>query len=181
MLDPASSVWVYRYDRPDRPGKWSNTSPANTSGGNSPHGDPISAETPQPRYAHQVVYDRRSKIAYMHGGTSGVVTNVARTPSEWTGDWPVQALEGLCAVTEVRLDDFWKLRLERYVDHTLRRQFLSQSLVGRPYRIFYVVAYLNYGVNSEWLRCLFDRTVLSPSAPISFKKASASYARMHRL
>lgn len=113
VLDPASSVWVYRYDRPDRPGKWSNTSPANTSGGNSPHGDPISAETPQPRYAHQVVYDRRSKIAYMHGGTSGVVTNVARTPSEWTGDWPVQALEGLCAVTEVRLDDFWKLRLER--------------------------------------------------------------------
>ncbi|EED81562.1 predicted protein [Postia placenta Mad-698-R] len=113
VLDPASSVWVYRYDRPDRPGKWSNTSPADTSGGNSPHGDPISAETPQPRYAHQVVYDRRSKIAYMHGGTSGVVTNVARTPSEWTGDWPVQALEGLCAVTEVRLDDFWKLQLER--------------------------------------------------------------------
>ncbi|EED85132.1 predicted protein [Postia placenta Mad-698-R] len=113
VLDPASSVWVYRYDRPDRPGKWSNTSPANTSGSNTPHGDPISAETPQPRYAHQVVYDRRSKIAYMHGGTSGVVTNVARTPSEWTGDWPVKALEGLCAVTEVRLDDLWKLRLER--------------------------------------------------------------------
>ena len=48
---------------------------------------------PQPRYAHQMVYDHVRKTFYIHGGNSG--------------------RDGNC-----RLDDFWSMKLERCVCST---------------------------------------------------------------
>lgn len=52
-------------------------------------------EVPVARCAHQVVYDPRARVFYMHGGNGGS----SRDASE------LQA--------ETRLDDFWSMTLER--------------------------------------------------------------------
>lgn len=54
-------------------------------------------EIPVPRYAHQVVYEDVSGTVYMHGGNAGPAPGT--TASE--------------EADEVRLDDFWKMTLER--------------------------------------------------------------------
>ncbi|KAI0775785.1 Muskelin N-terminus-domain-containing protein [Trametes elegans] len=63
VLEAEAPYWIYRYERPELPGKWSKI---------LPESGPDAAAWPQPRYAHQVVYDARTKTAYMHGGNGGL-------------------------------------------------------------------------------------------------------------
>src|ERR1700683_570710 len=63
--------WVYRYG--SRPGKWTQILP-NTPGthvGGSKE-EAATVKEPQPRYAHQVVYEEGSKTVFMHGGNAGL-------------------------------------------------------------------------------------------------------------
>jgi len=84
--------WVFRYS--SKPGPWTRTQPALVQ----PDG------VPPARYAHQVVYDTRTQIAYLHGGNAGrLLENGA------LGDH----VHGNDALTEQRLDDFWSMSLSR--------------------------------------------------------------------
>src|SRR5438477_10573574 len=56
--------WVYRYDI--RPGKWMQI----LQEGENRDGRMV--EEPTPRYAHQVVYDTKTKTVFMHGGNAGI-------------------------------------------------------------------------------------------------------------
>ncbi|KAH7925639.1 hypothetical protein BV22DRAFT_1119428 [Leucogyrophana mollusca] len=70
--------WVYRYEDASRPGKWTQIlplpvpttafPPTSASTSASTHRENI---VPLPRYAHQVVYDDRTRTVFMHGGNSG--------------------------------------------------------------------------------------------------------------
>ena len=66
--------WVYQYTNPAQPGKWTQILPEVFSGdgeGENKNGVQHEAPVPLPRYAHQVVYDERTKKVYMHGGNAG--------------------------------------------------------------------------------------------------------------
>ncbi|KAH9920145.1 Muskelin N-terminus-domain-containing protein [Fomitopsis serialis] len=112
VLDNESPYWIYRYERPDRPGRWATIKPTDSSP--APETD-SEAAGPQPRYAHQVVYDASSKVVYMHGGNSGIIRDDGsgglHTDAE-TGRGRA-ILDALDVSKENRLDDFWKMTLER--------------------------------------------------------------------
>lgn len=82
--------WVYQYTHPSQPGIWTQILPevfSETLGGGGEHGYGVDRgkgrvnqgevggqgepSVPLPRYAHQVVYDERTKKVYMHGGNAG--------------------------------------------------------------------------------------------------------------
>ncbi|KAI9459094.1 Muskelin N-terminus-domain-containing protein [Russula earlei] len=84
--------WVFRYS--SKPGAWTRTQPATVQ----PEG------VPPARYAHQVVYDSRTRTAYLHGGNAGRLLE-----SGALGDH----VHGNDALTEQRLDDFWSMSLSR--------------------------------------------------------------------
>lgn len=84
--------WVYQYTHPSQPGKWTQILPEvisfseMLSGGSGEHEHGVERGkgrmgrgevghieplVPLPRYAHQVVYDERTKKVYMHGGNAG--------------------------------------------------------------------------------------------------------------
>jgi muskelin len=84
--------WVFRYS--SRPGIWVRTRPASSQPG----------DAPSARYAHQVVYDTRTRIAYLHGGNAGRLLE-----SGALGD----NVRGNDALVEQRLDDFWSMSLSR--------------------------------------------------------------------
>ena len=92
MLRSDAPNWVYQYANPCQPGKWTQILPEVVSealgdGGEHGHGGgdgdergkgrvglevgPSEPSVPLPRYAHQVVYDERTKKVYMHGGNAG--------------------------------------------------------------------------------------------------------------
>ena len=96
MLEADAPYWIYRYDRPDVPGRWSKILPL----ADSPQ--------PQPRYAHQVVYDLPTGAIYMHGGNAGLGGDEDEPASGTEG---AESNEG----GEKRLDDFWKLEIVRFV------------------------------------------------------------------
>ena len=50
-------------------------------------------DVPVARCAHQIVYDSKSKVFYMHGGNGGEMREVPNS--------------------EDRLDDFWSMSLQR--------------------------------------------------------------------
>ena len=60
-------------------------------------------EEPLPRYAHQVVYNPRTKIVFMHGGNAGLVGQQLERGREDD------------SAKERRLDDFWQMSLIRFV------------------------------------------------------------------
>jgi hypothetical protein len=134
--------WVYQYTQPSEPGKWTQIlpepEPESRVGGD---GEP--SEVPLPRYAHQVVYDEGTKRVYMHGGNAGegrgmdeeekeneeVVAGEgngggenARTGGDGDGDGDGGngggsgnggMEEERPRVREMRLDDFWVMKLIR--------------------------------------------------------------------
>lgn len=110
VLETESPYWIYRYEHPDQPGKW--TAIPSTDLSQATDSD---SECPQPRYAHQVVYDTSSKSVYMHGGNNGIIKDDGRGGPHTEGDAgrgrPV--LDGADATKENRLDDFWMMTLER--------------------------------------------------------------------
>ncbi|KAI0949078.1 hypothetical protein AcW1_008781 [Taiwanofungus camphoratus] len=119
ILETESSNWIYRYDRPDCPGQWVRIVPAdfNTREGSDVNGSSPETERPPPRYAHQVVYDSRKKMIFMHGGNSGIVKDASAVSSDGVERAMEEArrgvLEGLDTSREQRLDDFWNMQLER--------------------------------------------------------------------
>ncbi|KIJ07718.1 hypothetical protein PAXINDRAFT_89958, partial [Paxillus involutus ATCC 200175] len=143
--------WVYQYTQPSEPGKWTQIlpepEPESRVGGD---GEP--SEVPLPRYAHQVVYDEGTKRVYMHGGNAGegrgmdeeekeneeVVAGEgngggenARTGGDGDGDGDGGngggsgnggMEEERPRVREMRLDDFWVMKLIRAApDEVIRR------------------------------------------------------------
>ena len=84
--------WVFRYS--SRPSNWTRTNLP------PPGGD----TAPPARYAHQVVYNGRTRIAYLHGGNAGRLLE-----SGTLGD----SVHGNDALAELRLSDFWSMSLSR--------------------------------------------------------------------
>lgn len=85
-------------------------------------------EEPQPRYAHQVVYEEGSKTVFLHGGNAGMGSHSSdvmerRTSTSRSEDAAVDSAEGDGAKSdgekeaheekERRLDDFWSMTLNR--------------------------------------------------------------------
>ncbi|CDO76971.1 hypothetical protein BN946_scf184281.g18 [Trametes cinnabarina] len=115
VLESESPYWIYRYDRPDIPGKWSKLVPEKDA----------ESSWPQPRYAHQVVYDAKSKTVYMHGGNGGLDTEDTPSDSETRGgeaDDDGQAQAG----DMKRLDDFWRLEIVRPSEEEITRRALFE-------------------------------------------------------
>ena len=116
VLESESPYWIYRYDRPELPGKWTQILPEK---------DAVEDDLPLPRFAHQVVYHSKSGVLYMHGGNGGISDDdeeeepeLERRPaSSGTG------VEAGVVITmpgipkdgdeERRLDDFWRMEILR--------------------------------------------------------------------
>ncbi|KAL4244322.1 CTLH complex component protein [Abortiporus biennis] len=114
ILESDRPNWIYRYERPDRPGKWMPILPPHLS---STLSQPEEIEVPLPRYAHQAVYDEKNQVVYMHGGNAGL----GRDESE---EQSVSGDNGTGSVDEddKRLDDFWMLKLKRPVPEDIIRR-----------------------------------------------------------
>ncbi|CAL1706336.1 unnamed protein product [Somion occarium] len=131
VLEKDSPYWIYRYKRPDQPGKWTKilslSSPPNKP-------EPTVGPAPLPRYAHQAVYDNETKTIYMHGGNAGLekdTEDVVRSGGDGDDDSRQSAPPATRDIgvgtdarreerhvvggdgEENRLDDFWSLRLKR--------------------------------------------------------------------
>ncbi|KAI0373966.1 hypothetical protein BV20DRAFT_936559 [Pilatotrama ljubarskyi] len=130
VLESESPYWIYRYDRPEIPGKWSKILPEGPD-----------APWPQPRYAHQVVYDSKTKTVYMHGGNGGLEGEEPLSDSESrpsSGDGSARAEGGRArsrgpvsapaenADVETRLDDFWRLEIIRPSYEEITRRVLFE-------------------------------------------------------
>ena len=144
--------WVYQYTNPAQPGKWTQMLPEMTfsdgDGGEGEHGHGIERGNgvggqneplvPLPRYAHQVVYDERTKKVYMHGGNAGAGRGVGGEEKEneearvgsasergegsesgtggdgaESGSWTGGEERSRPGLRETRLDDFWVMNLVR--------------------------------------------------------------------
>lgn len=104
--------WMFSYDQ--RPGTWAHILPqtAQTSVKGAPshlHPDEP-AEEPMPRYAHQVVYNPKTKTVFLHGGNAGIVGELERKRADGT-----PRDQGEDVGKEQRLDDFWQMSMIRFV------------------------------------------------------------------
>lgn len=115
--------WVYRYGT--RPGKWIQILPETNEG----HDQVDVVEEPQPRYAHQVVYEEGSKTVFMHGGNAGLASGNSDGMEKAASSSPLEhdvVVEGserddaqrddgreAQGQREKRLDDFWSMTLNR--------------------------------------------------------------------
>ncbi|KAJ7451722.1 Muskelin N-terminus-domain-containing protein [Mycena galericulata] len=108
MVDPLdSSARIFRYSPP--PGRWDLVLPA-------PGSPP--PEEPQPRFAHQVVYDPTTRTIFMHGGNAGI-----KAATE--DDEGAMVDEGV-QEKDRRLDDFWQMTLLRTpMEDVVRRATLQ--------------------------------------------------------
>ncbi|KIK91363.1 hypothetical protein PAXRUDRAFT_830906 [Paxillus rubicundulus Ve08.2h10] len=144
MLRSDTPNWVYQYAQPSEPGKWTQILPEPDLGshfGND--GEP--SEVPLPRYAHQVVYDEGTKRVYMHGGNAGEGRGMdeeekenegviaregsgggnTRTGGEGNvehGNGSGNGGEERLTMREMRLDDFWVMKLIRVAPEEVIRQ-----------------------------------------------------------
>ena len=87
--------WVYRYGA--RPGKWTQIMPEDRGVESKEQIDAV--EEPQPRYAHQVVYEEGSKTVFLHGGNAGMGSHSSdvmerRTSTSRSEDAAVDSAEG---------------------------------------------------------------------------------------
>ncbi|KAI0685090.1 Muskelin N-terminus-domain-containing protein [Cerioporus squamosus] len=119
VLESECPYWIYRYNRPELPGKWVKILPGN-------NGDPA---VPQPRYAHQVVYDSKSETVYMHGGNAGLGIDEAESEPEArpaSSEGAAEARISHEADAESRLDDFWQLKIVRPSNEEIVRRALYE-------------------------------------------------------
>lgn len=86
--------WLFRYG--DNQRTWSKILPEEARE-NAEH----AIQQPRARYAHQMVYDSRTKTVYLHGGNAGRMLD----PGSPDG--------GRDGLSEHRLDDFWSMQLKR--------------------------------------------------------------------
>ncbi|KAJ7646961.1 Muskelin N-terminus-domain-containing protein [Roridomyces roridus] len=78
-----------------------------------------SSEEPQPRFAHQVVYDPKTRTVFMHGGNAGLKPSVAADDNAMMDD-------GGSPEMDTRLDDFWQMTFLRMpVSDVVRRATLQ--------------------------------------------------------
>ncbi|TFY80985.1 hypothetical protein EWM64_g3025 [Hericium alpestre] len=96
-LDLPATSWICRYGDPSHP--WTKILPEEPGDGDGP----AQIQQPRARYAHQVVYDSRSKTVYLHGGNAGRLLENGELDENPSGDSSV----------EQRLDDFWCMKLKR--------------------------------------------------------------------
>ena len=100
-------------------------------------GRPI--EEPAPRYAHQVVYDSKTRTIFMHGGNAGIgVVGMERSSgSGMDGEGvedSVESGEGSDrdqSGKERRLDDLWCMKLHRFArfcHYCPMRQIIADAL-----------------------------------------------------
>uniref|UniRef100_A0A8H7Y6Q3 Muskelin N-terminal domain-containing protein n=1 Tax=Psilocybe cubensis TaxID=181762 RepID=A0A8H7Y6Q3_PSICU len=109
------SYWVYRYE--GQPGKWMQI---------LQQPDKAAAELPLPRFAHQAAYNPKTKTVYLHGGNAGgalvgdaIKTDGDSTPADASSD---QTKDAPKSSKERRLDDFWRMQLERPGPEEIIRQ-----------------------------------------------------------
>ena len=119
MLEADCPYWIYRYERPERPGRWTKVlQPENTMADED--------AWPVSRYAHQVVYDVRTKTVYMHGGNARLEapSEGRRRRSTGPGGEVEVRIEHASAAGQrnERLDDFWEMKLIRCVDILKQRE-----------------------------------------------------------
>ncbi|KAF8502055.1 hypothetical protein F5888DRAFT_1632029 [Russula emetica] len=108
--------WVFRYS--SRPGTCNRTQPAIGQHESIPHA----------RYAHQVVYDSRTRTAYLHGGNTGRLLESGTLGDHVHGD---------DALAEQRLDDFWSMSLTQPAREEIVRRGTSKSHVNGAFRETY--------------------------------------------
>jgi hypothetical protein len=102
--------WVYQYR--SHPGKWSRilSNTVNKGRGNI-------GEEPASRYATQTVYDPATKLVYVHGGNTGIVSPsgelVPAKPGSGNQD------------KQVRLDDFWCMSVARCGLHPSSHEYVG--------------------------------------------------------
>lgn len=125
VLESDSPYWIYRYERPERPGRWTKIVPAESSSS--------STAIPLARYAHQVVYDPLTKTSYMHGGNACLephsddgqarLSSVRATANNGNRGASEERIEDVGVMRgKERLDDFWKMTLLRpSPDDVIRR------------------------------------------------------------
>ena len=157
--------WVYQYAHPAKPGKWTQILPEvvpEDGEGDAERGKEGVSEpwVPLPRYAHQVVYDERTKKVYMHGGNAGEGRGLggeekeneeARAGSEvgarsgegesgdgdgggnsgWTGGGTGGEERSRPGLRETRLDDFWVMNLVRCVLTSVDLGWVFDAVRGR--------------------------------------------------
>ncbi len=105
MLRDSLLNWVYRYD--SRPGKWMQSLRIP---------DQPARQRPKPRFAHQVVYNPRTRTVFLHGGNAGgskdkSTHGVDDAAGEQRED--EQLTDAKDDDVKERLDDFWKMNLKR--------------------------------------------------------------------
>lgn len=86
VLKADAPNWVYRYTHPNVPGTWTRILPEplckDLDGSNTDTESMLKCregecdsewddDAPRPRYAHQVVYDEKTRKAFLHGGNAG--------------------------------------------------------------------------------------------------------------
>ena len=133
--------WVYRYGT--RPGEWIQILP--DTGGSHEAGGVVGMEEPQPRYAHQVVYDEGSKTVFMHGGNAGLGTDssIGMEKAEERDDGEEKAEEEIDIsgrekqeqeheLKERRLDDFWSMTLSRCDSVSFDQLIMYPNVVSLP-------------------------------------------------
>ncbi|KAG6865484.1 hypothetical protein C0991_002196 [Blastosporella zonata] len=93
--------WMFSYD--SKPGTWtqilSHPPDREPSSPTTDTHDEEYLEQPQPRYAHQVVYNPLTRTVFLHGGNAGVVDAMEHTGEE--------------GHKEERMDDLWQMTLVR--------------------------------------------------------------------
>ncbi|KAL6298386.1 Muskelin N-terminus-domain-containing protein [Sparassis latifolia] len=127
VLDSECPNWIYRYERPDRPGKWSKILPAGRPEGSDAHFGEVENEHPLPRYAHQVVYDFGTKTVYMHGGNAGLdevtgATSMGGSMEDSRNQEGGGSTHNTEGTRENRLDDFWNMQLKRPAPESIVRK-----------------------------------------------------------
>ncbi|KAF9473394.1 galactose oxidase [Pholiota conissans] len=104
MLSASLTTWMYRYGT--RPGEWMRIL-------QDPRKSP--GETPQSRYAHQIVYNPKTKSVFLHGGNAGAEVAAAaeeRVDRAVDGE-DIDVVDVEEGAAKKRLDDFWKMDLKR--------------------------------------------------------------------
>ncbi|KAI6037579.1 Muskelin N-terminus-domain-containing protein [Pisolithus marmoratus] len=122
VLKADAPNWVYRYTHPNAPGTWTQISILKYRGGE--YGSEWDDDAPQPRYAHQVVYDEKTRQAFLHGGNAGETKDEENEHGDNENRNDEEDIEhrSWTRMRELRLDDFWSMTLSRAgPDEVVRR------------------------------------------------------------
>lgn len=77
--------------------------------------DKEASGVPQARFAHQVVYNPKTKTIFLHGGNAGgaPLVDASRSARETDADAIIVDASDDSSGTKERLDDFWRMELKR--------------------------------------------------------------------